>query len=245
MRVVPSLNYSANATGTFRENTVREFKIAPSILSADFARLGEEVEAVLAAGADLIHVDVMDNHYVPNLTIGPLVCEALRKRGIKADIDVHLMVKPVDRIIPDFAKAGATYITFHPEASGHIDRSLQLVREHGCKTGLVFNPATPLDYLKYAIGNLDMVLLMSVNPGFGGQSFIPYVLDKLREAREIISGSGKAVRLEVDGGVKTDNIRSIAEAGADTFVAGSAIFGAKNYKSAIDQMRAELAKVKA
>ena len=221
---------------------MREFKIAPSILSADFARLGEEVENVLAAGADLIHVDVMDNHYVPNLTIGPLVCQALRKRGIEADIDVHLMVAPVDRIIPDFAKAGATYITFHPEASGHIDRSLQLIRENGCKPGLVFNPATPLDYLHYTVDKLDMVLLMSVNPGFGGQSFIPHVLDKLRDARNIITASGRAIPLEIDGGVKVENIRSIAEAGADVFVAGSAIFGTSDYKATIAAMRSELSK---
>ncbi len=225
-----------------------DFKIAPSILSADFARLGEEVDNVLKAGADIVHFDVMDNHYVPNLTIGPLVCEALRKHGVTAPIDVHLMVKPVDRIIPDFAKAGATYITFHPEASEHIDRTLQLIHDNGCKAGLVFNPATPLDYLKYEIGNVDMVLLMSVNPGFGGQSFIPTALDKLREAREIIDASGRDIRLEIDGGVKVDNIREIAAAGADTFVAGSAIFGARNdsdpnaYDSVIRQMRDELDK---
>ena len=225
-----------------------DFKIAPSILSADFARLGEEVDNVLESGADIVHFDVMDNHYVPNLTIGPLVCEALRKHGVTAQIDVHLMVKPVDRIIPDFAKAGASYITFHPEASEHIDRSLQVIRGEGCKSGLVFNPATPLDYLKYVIDKVDMVLLMSVNPGFGGQSFIPATLDKLREARRIIDDSGRDIRLEVDGGVKVDNIREIAEAGADTFVAGSAIFSAKNgddpnvYNSVIRQMRDELAK---
>ena len=225
-----------------------DFKIAPSILSADFARLGQEVDNVLAAGADIVHFDVMDNHYVPNLTIGPLVCEALRKHGVTAPIDVHLMVKPVDRIIPDFAKAGATYITFHPEASDHIDRSLQLVRDEGCKSGLVFNPATPLDYLNYVIDKVDMVLLMSVNPGFGGQSFIPSALDKLREAREIIDESGRDIRLEIDGGVKVDNIREIAEAGADTFVAGSAIFGAAKdsdpnvYDTVIKAMRDELAK---
>jgi len=216
--------------------------IAPSILSADFARLGEEVDNVLAAGADIVHFDVMDNHYVPNLTIGPLVCEALRKHGVTAPIDVHLMVKPVDRIIPDFAAAGATYITFHPEASEHVDRSLQLIHAEGCKAGLVFNPATPLDYLQYAIDKVDMVLLMSVNPGFGGQSFIPYTLDKLREARKIIEDSGREIRLEVDGGVKVDNIREVAAAGADTFVAGSAIFGTDDYKATIDAMRAELAK---
>jgi ribulose-phosphate 3-epimerase len=225
-----------------------DFKIAPSILSADFARLGEEVDNVLESGADMVHFDVMDNHYVPNLTIGPLVCEALRKHGVTAQIDVHLMVKPVDRIIPDFAKAGASYITFHPEASEHIDRSLQVIRGEGCKSGLVFNPATPLTYLKYLIDKVDMVLLMSVNPGFGGQSFIPATLDKLREARKIIDDSGRDIRLQVDGGVKVENICEIAEAGADTFVAGSAIFNAKNnddpnvYDSVIKQMRAELAK---
>ena len=219
-----------------------DYKIAPSILSADFARLGEEVTNVLESGADIVHFDVMDNHYVPNLTIGPLVCEALRAHGITADIDVHLMVKPVDRIIPDFAKAGATYITFHPEGSEHIDRSLSLVRENGCKSGLVFNPATPLDCLKHVIDKVDMILLMSVNPGFGGQSFIPGTLDKLREARKIIDDSGRDIRLEIDGGVKVDNIGEIAAAGADTFVAGSAIFGADNYKTTIDAMRAEIAK---
>ena len=221
-----------------------DFKIAPSILSADFARLGEEVKNVLDAGADIVHFDVMDNHYVPNLTIGPLVCEALRGHGITADIDVHLMVKPVDRIIPDFAKAGATYITFHPEGSEHIDRSLQLIRDNGCKSGLVFNPATPLDALKYVMDKVDMVLLMSVNPGFGGQSFIPATLDKLREARRLIDESGRDIRLEIDGGVKVNNIKEIAEAGADTFVAGSAIFNTEDYKATIDQMRAELAAAK-
>ena len=219
-----------------------DFKIAPSILSADFARLGEEVTNVLNAGADIVHFDVMDNHYVPNLTIGPLICEALRKHGVTADIDVHLIVKPVDRIIPDFAKAGATYITFHPEASEHIDRSLQLIRDQGCKSGLVFNPATPLDYLKYVIDKVDMILLMSVNPGFGGQSFIREALGKLREARRIIDESGLPIRLEIDGGVKVDNIGEIAAAGADTFVAGSAIFGAKDYQATIAAMRAEIAK---
>ena len=219
-----------------------DYKIAPSILSADFARLGDEVTHVLESGADIVHFDVMDNHYVPNLTIGPLVCEALRNHGVTADIDVHLMVKPVDRIIPDFAKSGATYITFHPEASEHIDRSLSLVRENGCKSGLVFNPATPLDYLKHVIDKVDMILLMSVNPGFGGQSFIPEALVKLREARKIIDDSGRDIRLEIDGGVKVDNIGEIAAAGADTFVAGSAIFGADDYKATIDAMRAEIAK---
>jgi ribulose-phosphate 3-epimerase len=222
--------------------------IAPSILSANFARLGEEVDNVLKSGADIVHFDVMDNHYVPNLTIGPLVCEALRKHGVTADIDVHLMVKPVDRIIPDFAKAGATYITFHPEASDHVDRSLQLIRDQGCKSGLVFNPATPLDYLTYVMDKVDMVLLMSVNPGFGGQSFIPAALDKLRQARKMIDDSGLPIRLEIDGGVKVDNIREIKEAGADTFVAGSAIFGAGNdsdphhYDTVVGAMRDELAK---
>jgi len=219
-----------------------DYKIAPSILSADFARLGEEVTNVLESGADIVHFDVMDNHYVPNLTIGPLVCEALRAHGITADIDVHLMVKPVDRIIPDFAKAGATWITFHPEGSEHIDRSLSLIHDEGCKSGLVFNPATPLDCLKHVIDKVDMILLMSVNPGFGGQSFIPEALPKLREARRIIDESGRDIRLEIDGGVKIDNIGEIAAAGADTFVAGSAIFGADDYKATIDAMRAEIAK---
>ena len=218
--------------------------IAPSILSADFARLGEEVDAVLKAGADMIHFDVMDNHYVPNLTIGPLVCEALRKHGVKAPIDVHLMVKPVDRIVPDFAKAGASYITFHPEASEHVDRTLALIHDSGCKAGLVFNPATPLHHLKHVIDKVDMVLIMSVNPGFAGQSFIRSSLDKLREARELIKKSGRSVRLEIDGGVKADNIREIAAAGADTFVAGSAIFSQKDYSAVIKQMREEIAKAK-
>lgn len=220
-----------------------DYFIAPSILSANFARLGDEVTTVLAAGADIIHFDVMDNHYVPNLTIGPLICEALRKHGITAPIDVHLMVKPVDRIIPDFAKAGATYITFHPEATEHIDRSLQLVRDCGCKSGLVFNPATPLDYLNYVMDKIDMVLLMSVNPGFGGQSFLTSSLEKLRQARKLINDSGRDIRLEIDGGVKIDNIREIAQAGADTFVAGSAIFSTSDYRATIAAMRAELAKV--
>lgn len=216
--------------------------IAPSILSADFARLGEEVKAVLDAGADSIHFDVMDNHYVPNLTIGPLVCEALRKHGISAPIDVHLMVKPVDRIIPDFAKAGATWITFHPEASEHVDRTLELIREHGCRPGLVFNPATSLNWLDHVIDRVDMILLMSVNPGFGGQKFIASSLAKLRDARRRIAASGREIRLEIDGGVKVDNIREIARAGADTFVAGSAIFGAKDYRATIAAMRAQIAK---
>jgi len=225
------------------DNMKFENWIAPSILSANFAKLGEEVDNVLASGADIVHFDVMDNHYVPNLTIGPLVCEALRKHGVTAPIDVHLMVKPVDRIIPDFAKAGATYITFHPEGSEHVDRTLQLIRECGCKAGLVFNPATPLDCLKYVMDKIDMILLMSVNPGFGGQSFIKSALPKLREARKLIDDSGFPIRLEIDGGVKGSNIREIAEAGADTFVAGSAIFNTADYKATIAEMRAELAKV--
>ncbi len=218
--------------------------IAPSILSADFARLGDDVQAVLDAGAEIVHFDVMDNHFVPNLTIGPLICAALRNYGIDAPIDVHLMVEPVDRIIPDFAKAGANYITFHPEASRHIDRSLALIREEGCKAGLVFNPATPLDCLNYVIDKVDMVLLMSVNPGFGGQKFIASALDKLREVRKIIDDSGRDIRLEIDGGVKVDNIGEIAAAGADTFVAGSAIFGSDNYATTIAAMKAEIEKAR-
>lgn len=221
--------------------------IAPSILSADFARLGEEVDAVLAAGADMVHFDVMDNHYVPNLTVGPMVCKALRNYGVTAPIDVHLMVSPVDRLIGDFAEAGASYITFHPEASQHIDRSLQLIRDAGCKAGLVFNPATPLDVLSYVMDKIDMVLLMSVNPGFGGQAFIPSTLNKLADARELIDSSGRDIRLEVDGGVSAKNIGDIARAGADTFVAGSAIFSAGDgedaYRKVIDAMRAELSDV--
>jgi ribulose-phosphate 3-epimerase len=219
---------------------MRDCWIAPSILSADFARLGEEVDAVVAAGADLIHFDVMDNHYVPNLTIGPLVCEALRKHGVKVPIDVHLMVKPVDRIVPDFAAAGASYISFHPEASEHVDRTLQLIRERGCKSGLVFNPATPLDWLDHVLDRVDLVLLMSVNPGFGGQQFIESVLPKIAAVRSLIDRSGLPVRLEVDGGVKVANIGRIAAAGADTFVAGSAIFGAPDYAATIAAMRREV-----
>ena len=215
--------------------------IAPSILSANFAKLGEEVDNVLAAGADVVHFAVMDNHFVPNLTIGPLVCEALRKHGVTAPIDVHLMVAPVDRLIPDFAKAGASIITFHPEASIHIDRTLQLIKDNGCQAGLVFNPATPLSHLDYVMDKVDIILLMSVNPGFGGQSFIPSALDKLRQVRKMIDASGRNIRLEIDGGVKTDNIRAIKAAGADTFVAGSAIFSQPDYKKVIDEMRAELA----
>ena len=218
--------------------------IAPSILSADFSRLGEEVRAVLAAGADVVHFDVMDNHYVPNLTIGPLVCEALRRAGIEAPIDVHLMVKPVDRIVPDFAKAGATWITFHPEASEHVDRTIGLIREHGCRPGLVLNPASPLNWLDHVIEKIDMVLLMSVNPGFGGQSFIASALPKIARVRELIDRSGRDIRLEVDGGVKVDNVAAVAAAGADTFVAGSAIFGSKDYGSTIAAMRAENARAR-
>jgi len=221
---------------------VQPLWIAPSILSADFARLGEEVKSVLAAGADLVHFDVMDNHYVPNLTIGPLVCAALRQHGITAPIDVHLMIEPVDRIVPDFAAAGATYISFHPEASRHVDRTIGLIREHGCKPGLVFNPATPLEYLDYTLDKLDMVLLMSVNPGFGGQKFIGGALAKLAEVRRRIDALGRPVRLEIDGGVKVDNIGDIARAGADTFVAGSAIFGSADYAATIRAMRERIAR---
>ncbi|MCJ8312576.1 MAG: ribulose-phosphate 3-epimerase [Saccharospirillaceae bacterium] len=223
---------------------MKDFLIAPSILSANFATLGVEVENVLKAGADIVHFDVMDNHYVPNLTIGPMVCKALRDYGITADIDVHLMVSPVDRMIEDFAAAGASYITFHPDASTHVDRSLQLIKQAGCKSGLVFNPAASLSELEYVLDKVDMILLMSVNPGFGGQSFIPSTLRKLEQARRMIDDSGLDIRLEVDGGVKVDNIREIAQAGADTFVAGSAIFNAPDYKRQIDLMRVELAKVK-
>ncbi|MBB3331147.1 ribulose-phosphate 3-epimerase [Halomonas campaniensis] len=231
-------------------DATRDFLIAPSILSADFARLGEEVDDVLASGADIVHFDVMDNHYVPNLTIGPMVCEALRKHGVTAPIDVHLMVRPVDRLIGDFIDAGASIITFHPEASDHIDRSLQLIRAGGCRAGLVFNPATPLSYLDYVMDKVDMVLLMSVNPGFGGQSFIPGTLDKLREARRRIDASGRDIRLEIDGGVKVENIAEIARAGADTFVAGSAVFKARSdsdphrYDGVMQAFREQLAGVR-
>ncbi|MEH6396346.1 ribulose-phosphate 3-epimerase [Pseudoalteromonas sp.] len=224
--------------------TLQKYLIAPSILSADFARLGEDVDRVLASGADVVHFDVMDNHYVPNLTIGPMVCKALRDYGITAPIDVHLMVKPVDSLIPQFADAGASIITFHPEASEHIDRSLQLIKDHGCQAGLVFNPATSLSYLEHVIDKLDVILLMSVNPGFGGQSFIPHTLEKLRQARKIIDDSGRAIRLEVDGGIKVDNIAAAAQAGADMFVAGSAIFNQPDYKVVIEQMREQLNGVK-
>lgn len=227
--------------GKYEDTKVTDFLIAPSILSADFARLGAEVDAVLEAGADVVHFDVMDNHFVPNLTIGPMVCSALRKYGVTAPIDVHLMVQPVDRIIGDFAEAGASIITFHPEASTHIDRSLELIRAAGCQSGLVFNPATPLHYLDYVMDKVDVILLMSVNPGFGGQQFIPTTLDKLKEARQRITASGRSIRLEIDGGIKVDNIAAVAAAGADMFVAGSAIFNQPDYRAVIDAMRAELA----
>ncbi len=232
-----------NANRDYKSDHKSDYKIAPSILAADFARLGAEVDAVLAAGADMIHFDVMDNHYVPNLSFGPMVCKALRKYGVTAPIDVHLMVEPVDDLIAQFADAGATWISFHPEASRHPDRSLQLIRDRGCRPGLVLNPASSLELVRYLLGDLDMLLLMSVNPGFGGQKFIPYVRDKLREARKLLDASGRQIRLEVDGGVGLDNIRELAEAGADTFVAGSAIFGAPDYVAAIRALREQLALV--
>lgn len=225
-------------------NPEKKYLIAPSILSADFAKLGEDVDSVLAAGADVVHFDVMDNHYVPNLTIGPMVCKALRNYGIKAPIDVHLMVKPVDSLIPQFAEAGASIITFHPEASEHIDRTLQLIKDHGCQAGLVFNPGTSLNFLDHVMDKIDVILIMSVNPGFGGQSFIAHTLEKLRQAKQRIVESGRNIRLEVDGGIKVDNIAAAAEAGADMFVAGSAIFNQPNYQEVIDQMREQLGSVK-
>ncbi len=237
------MEFVANISGSQIKATIMNtYRIAPSILSADFARLGEEVRNVVTAGADIIHFDVMDNHYVPNLTIGPLVCQAIRPH-VQVPIDVHLMVKPVDRIIPDFAKAGANIITFHPEASDHVDRTLQLIRDHGCKAGLVFNPATSLDYLDHVMDKIDIILIMSVNPGFGGQSFIPQALRKIASVRKMIDESGRDIMLEVDGGIKIDNIAAAAAAGADTFVAGSAIFGQSDYKTVIDAMRLELARI--
>ena len=238
-----TLGYNARHSAVLPEVVMQPFAIAPSILSANFARLGEEVDNVLAAGADIVHFDVMDNHYVPNLTIGPMVCSALRKHGVTAPIDVHLMVKPVDRMIGDFLEAGASYITFHPEASEHIDRTLQLIRDQGCKAGLVFNPATPLHHLEHVMDKLDLILIMSVNPGFGGQSFIPESLKKIAAVRQMIDASGRDILLEVDGGIKPENIAEAARAGADTFVAGSAIFGKPDYKAVIDSMRQQLATV--